>query len=81
MQVYLKFWLICKLYSVLDNLKPRGAACIKSGVASLRRFWCGMGGRKLESCVEVCGHKMGVKIAGFHTIWPFLGSDPHTKGI
>ncbi len=39
-----------------------GAAQRKSGVASLRTFRCGMGGLKLEHCVDVYAHKMGVKM-------------------
>ena len=47
---------------------PGVAAREKIGVASLRRFWCGMGGLKLRYREEVCGHIKGVKIEHFHTI-------------
>ena len=46
---------------------PGVAAQVKSGVASLRTFWCGMGVPKLGNCGEVCGHK----IIHFHTIWSY----------
>ncbi len=39
--------------------QPRGAAHRKSGVASLRTFWCGMGGLKLEH-LKPCIHTIRV---------------------
>ncbi len=48
---------------------PEEGAHRKSGVASLRTFWCGMGGLKLEIFVDVCVHKKGAKMKDLHTIW------------
>ena len=47
---------------VIIHVEPRGAAYRKSGVAShcLRTFRCGMGGSKLENCVDVCAYEKGV---------------------
>ena len=58
----------------------RGAAWIKSGVASLRKFRCGIGGQKLRNWGEVCGHKMEVKVSDFpHNVAIFYHY-PHKEG-
>ncbi len=45
---------------------PGGSAHIKSAVASVSKLSCGKGGFLQENCVDLCGHKMGVKFEGLN---------------